>query len=131
MTGRLPNERFMVGSVNVNITVVRVTIPWLQSVKPQDSGHDQILRARNLSGCLDRAPAPENSANRLAGPDFFGNPKSARRCLPASFGRAETEPRSRDRESTLLPPTAEDRELLLRHRYPNGCERTFLHAPSG
>ena len=81
-TGRGPADSgFVAGAVEVNVTCMRIDIAaaieaGFQSVEPQNSRRD--FRERMSAPCeADRTPAFEDSANRPAAADFFGDAMEA------------------------------------------------------
>ena len=86
-----PDLVFMSRSVNVNETLARVRIVFIQSSQPENARRDQIFRGRQWVLRFERNPASKNGAERHAVPDFFRDLETAEGRFVASFFRPESE----------------------------------------
>ncbi len=101
----------MFRAVNIDESLPRIGIFFIQSIQPQDTGHDQVLRWRGRVVELERDAAYKNSAVRRVASNLAGNAKTSGRRFQASLLRANAKSRRGYRKGA-------HRLLVLAHRKP-------------
>ncbi len=93
VAGRSPDQILLIGAMDVDVAILGIGIFRLQTFEPENAGSDQITLTRPVQLAISRFPADKDRIDRLILADFFRDPKSANRCLPAAHFGSQAEPR--------------------------------------
>lgn len=118
----------VVGAVNVNVAVVRVRVPRLDAIEPQNARHNQIVFTQHLLRRFHRFAALENRSGRHPAADLFCDPELSGRRFEAAFFRAQAELGSGNRiRRDRFPPVFQG-QTLIAHRDLDFELLTFFHS---
>jgi len=82
---------FMFRAVNVNETISGIGIVLLQTVQPEDSRHNQILRGRQRISGFQRHATLKNRAGGRVAANFFRYAEAPGRCFHAALLGSDSE----------------------------------------
>ena len=82
---------FMFRAVNVNKTVSGIGIMLVETVKPEDSRHNQILRGRQRISGFQRHATLKNRAGGRVAANFFRYAEAPGRCFHAALLGSDSE----------------------------------------
>ena len=87
MTRRLADETFLIRPVDIDITLARVVISLLNTIKPENAGQNTITLPSRFGNFPSGQPTLENRPRRCLRADFFADPEFPERSFETSrFG---------------------------------------------
>src|SRR5438552_3846236 len=113
MTRWSPDLVLVFRSVNINKSLARVCIVFIQPVEPKNPRGDEILRVRQRVSWPKRYARFKNCSRRGVVSDLLCNAKVTERCLQTSFLSANAETGSGNREGTEFFTVPGQNETLI------------------
>ena len=107
------------GAVNVNETVARVGVVFIQAIKPQDAGHHEVCSRRKRIFGFQRDATLKHSITRQAAADLLCNLETAGWCFHAAFFRPDSKSRRGHRVTANWRLAFHHSEALIANRDVN------------
>jgi hypothetical protein len=131
MTGRVPNQVFFVGAMNIDKAFASVLVVGLDAVQPEDARGNEVTFFVPVGGIGDRYPSAKDGVQRLVAPDFLIDPKTTERRLEAPGRLTQTEARGRNWELVNHPLIVEKLQGLFFCVDPDLVAAHFLSKVTG